>query len=514
MNLGYMSIYGTGGGGGGFPQREAAPRSGGSSSSVSMPRHPPSSQWTQDTALPGTTEGPLAAEFQAALRESAALSSHERCVPEPHSEVLQRARRASAAVTVAASAGTGGGSGSGNAGATTTHTNDPPLLELTLPEVSGHLAALSRDQIGSRVVQAALEGASEEEIEAAFDELKPRLEVLMADQFGNYVVQRMLEAGVASVVGGVVEALHGRVLPFSLHVYGCRVVQKLLEVAPGEDKAAVATELLPYTLHCLGDQNANHVVQKCLETVQPTDDIIEIARVIADNSLTLARHSFGCRSVQRLLQHCSIDAIRSQVIEDTMGSILELTKNQFGNYVVQNLVASGPEDARNRIMAVITPLAASLACHKFASNVMETCLQHCPTHQREALIAELIHPSSIPRSSSTDVNANTATTTTASSGHKRAATTPSLSTVARDQYGNYVLQRALEMAGEEQQEQLVRALIPFLETLRRSGYGKHIAARVAKLASNLDNGDDDDGGDDDEKQGGGDGDGDAVEGVE
>ena len=106
-------------------------------------------------------------------------------------------------------------------------------------------------------------------------------------------------------------------------------------------------------------------------------------------------------------------------------------------------------------MEVILPLSASLACHKFASNVMETCLQQCPVEQRSALIAELIRPSD------------------------RQA--PTLAAVARDQFGNYVLQRALEVATDEEKWQLVMELQPHLEGLRRSGYGKHIASRVSKL---------------------------------
>jgi hypothetical protein len=106
-------------------------------------------------------------------------------------------------------------------------------------------------------------------------------------------------------------------------------------------------------------------------------------------------------------------------------------------------------------MEVILPLASSLACHKFASNVMETCLQQCPEDQRSALIEQFLHPS--------DPQA------------------PTVAGVARDQFGNYVLQRALEVATEEEKWHLVEELQPHLEGLRRSGYGKHIAARVGKM---------------------------------
>lgn len=410
---------------------------------------------SNDIALPGVSEGPEAEIFQAAIRESGALSSYERSSAAAGgggegstNEFLSWVRKTLATLD----GGLGGGAHAASAAAPPTASSS---LVLSLEEMRGNLVALSRDQIGSRVLQTAMEGMNEDDLKLLFEELQPKLEILMADQFGNYVIQRLLESRVESIIMSIGESLKGRVLPFALHVYGCRVVQKALDALPQEHRVELAVELQPFTLHCLSDQNANHVIQKCLETVQPIDGVREMLETIAKHALTLARHSFGCRAVQRLLQYCSIPEVHDGVIDDVLSSILELTKNQFGNYVVQHLVAQGPEDARNAIMEVILPLSASLACHKFASNVMETCLQQCPDEQRSALIAQLIQPS--------DRHA------------------PTLAAVARDQFGNYVLQRALEVATEEEKWQLVMELQPHLEGLRRSGYGKHIASRVSKM---------------------------------
>ena len=106
-------------------------------------------------------------------------------------------------------------------------------------------------------------------------------------------------------------------------------------------------------------------------------------------------------------------------------------------------------------MAEITPITSTLSCHKFASNVMETCLQRCPQKHRSRLIQELLHP--------TDPAA------------------PAVHQVSHDEYGNYVIQRALEVANAEEREALVAALAPHLDSLRRSGYGKHIASRIMKV---------------------------------
>ena len=53
-------------------------------------------------------------------------------------------------------------------------------------------------------------------------------------------------------------------------MYGCRVIQKALESIPLEQQKLVISELEGNVLKCVKDQNGNHVVQKCIETVDPS----------------------------------------------------------------------------------------------------------------------------------------------------------------------------------------------------------------------------------------------------
>ena len=52
-------------------------------------------------------------------------------------------------------------------------------------------------------------------------------------------------------------------------MYGCRVIQKALESIPLEQQKLIISELEGNVLKCVKDQNGNHVVQKCIETVEP-----------------------------------------------------------------------------------------------------------------------------------------------------------------------------------------------------------------------------------------------------
>jgi len=52
-------------------------------------------------------------------------------------------------------------------------------------------------------------------------------------------------------------------------MYGCRVIQKALETIPPEMQVEIVKELDGHVLKCVKDQNGNHVVQKCIECVDP-----------------------------------------------------------------------------------------------------------------------------------------------------------------------------------------------------------------------------------------------------
>lgn len=58
-------------------------------------------------------------------------------------------------------------------------------------------------------------------------------------------------------------------LPLALQMYGCRVIQKALESVSGEQQVEIVRELDGHVLKCVKDQNGNHVVQKCIECVEP-----------------------------------------------------------------------------------------------------------------------------------------------------------------------------------------------------------------------------------------------------
>ena len=172
-----------------------------------------------------------------------------------------------------------------------------------LQDIKGCVVEFSRDQYGSRFIQQKLEEATPEESEMIFQEIHPYAFRLMVDVFGNYVIQKFFEHGTKEQITILGECLQGHVLNLSLQIYGCRVIQKALEVISVDQKAVLVNELIGNVMKCVKDQNGNHVIQKCIECVPP--HLIQfIVEGFTTKVYNLASHPYGCRVIQRILEHC------------------------------------------------------------------------------------------------------------------------------------------------------------------------------------------------------------------
>ncbi|KAJ0764383.1 putative armadillo-like helical, nucleic acid binding NABP, pumilio domain-containing protein [Helianthus annuus] len=324
-----------------------------------------------------------------------------------------------------------------------------------LSEIAEHVVEFSADQFGSRFIQQKLETATTEEKDMVFNEIMPQAYSLMTDVFGNYVVQKFFEHGSATQVRELADQLTGHVLTLSLQMYGCRVIQKAIEVVDLAQQTKMVTELDGHVMRCVRDQNGNHVIQKCIECV-PENAIHFIISTFYDQVVTLSTHPYGCRVIQRVLEHCHDPKTQSLVMDEILKSINMLAQDQYGNYVVQHVLEHGKPHERKCIIDQLTGQIVQMSQQKFASNVVEKCLTFGTPEQRQTLVTEML--------GTTDEN-------------------EPLQVMMKDQFANYVVQKVLETCDDRQLEMILNRIKVHLNALKKYTYGKHIVARVEKLVA-------------------------------
>ncbi|KAL0338776.1 UNVERIFIED_CONTAM: Pumilio6, chloroplastic [Sesamum angustifolium] len=246
----------------------------------------------------------------------------------------------------------------------------------------------SVDQHGSRFIQQKLETCNVEEKASVFKEVVPHASKLMADVFGNYVIQ------------------------------------KALEVIDLEQKSRLVRELDGHVMRCVRDQNGNHVIQKCIESI-PTQNIQFIISSFRGQVAALSTHPYGCRVIQRILEHCDGNTETQFIVDEILDSVCSLAQDQYGNYVTQHVLMRGKPRERSEIIEKLAGSIVQLSQHKFASNVVEKCLEYSDSTAREMLIKEIIGYG--------DKNDN-------------------VLIMMKDQYANYVVQKILEKCSSDQRE--------------------------------------------------------------
>ncbi|XP_023612236.1 pumilio homolog 2 isoform X4 [Myotis lucifugus] len=325
---------------------------------------------------------------------------------------------------------------------------------LQLRDLIGHIVEFSQDQHGSRFIQQKLERATPAERQMVFNEILQAAYQLMTDVFGNYVIQKFFEFGSLDQKLALATRIRGHVLPLALQMYGCRVIQKALESISSDQQviSEMVKELDGHVLKCVKDQNGNHVVQKCIECVQP-QSLQFIIDAFKGQVFVLSTHPYGCRVIQRILEHCTAEQTLP-ILEELHQHTEQLVQDQYGNYVIQHVLEHGRPEDKSKIVSEIRGKVLALSQHKFASNVVEKCVTHASRAERALLIDEVCCQNDGPHSA--------------------------LYTMMKDQYANYVIQKMIDMAEPAQRKIIMHKIRPHITTLRKYTYGKHILAKLEK----------------------------------
>ncbi|CAJ1397050.1 unnamed protein product, partial [Effrenium voratum] len=172
---------------------------------------------------------------------------------------------------------------------------------------------------------------------------------------------------------GQLRALHSgawwsqRVWSLSRDSKGCREVQQVLEEAQEQDeRLAVALELRDgdgadkggvafcpgHVWEALRDPFANYVLQKCI-TVLCRDDLTFVFQELQQKGPEMiqqaARHKYGCRIIQRLLECGPADQV-NDLIDCLLHDAINICAHPYGNYVMQNLLDQSTREQRRRLL--------------------------------------------------------------------------------------------------------------------------------------------------------------------
>jgi len=182
----------------------------------------------------------------------------------------------------------------------------------------------------------------------------------------------------------------GRVWSLSQEAHGCRQVQQALETAPSDaSREALARELSGHILEACKCPHANHVLQKVILLLPSSSLQFVVDEMMAGQITQIARHKYGCRIIQRLVEQSNPSQVL-QLVEKALTDIPSLSRHPYGTYVVQNILQHGSDEHRRQIVKVVVKDIRVLGSEAHGCAVVSAALSHGPDADRAALAQILL----------------------------------------------------------------------------------------------------------------------------
>uniref|UniRef100_A0AC35U850 PUM-HD domain-containing protein n=1 Tax=Rhabditophanes sp. KR3021 TaxID=114890 RepID=A0AC35U850_9BILA len=319
--------------------------------------------------------------------------------------------------------------------------NRNPDIEIVT--LGKQIIEFAQDQHGSRYIQQWLESANEIEKSIVFEQIVDQAEDLATSVFGNYIIQKFFQYGNQDQRTRLIAIIKGNVIELASAMYGCRVIQKAFETVSLKEQLELLHEMKDSIILLIVGQNSNHVIQKVIEKVPPPELQFLVDSFFQENGETVTSLScqpYGCRVIQRILEHCTPEQKRP-ILEEIHNNIETNTCNEYANYVVQHVITHGEQEDVDRIVEEVKNNFLKYSQHKFASNVIEKCLDTNGSHYKNSIINAVC---------------------------------------ADHEYGNFVIQKMLDVADSSHRKKLMNCIKPHISSLKKANYGKHIIAKLEK----------------------------------
>ncbi|KAG1170614.1 hypothetical protein G6F70_006970 [Rhizopus microsporus] len=324
--------------------------------------------------------------------------------------------------------------------------NQDRFVDANVSDFAGRLYDLCKDQNGCRFLQRKIEENANEELDLIFNDIYSHFAELMIDPFGNYLCQKLLEKCNDEQRIQLIQIIRPHLIDIALNMHGTRAIQRLVEcVSTHEQIQYVISALSAHVAPLIKNLNGNHVIQKCLRHLSSEYNQF-IYNAVCKHCVEIASHKHGCCVLQRCLDFATPQQ-KDQLVGEISKHTLVLVQDPFGNYVVQYILDLQVPNYIESINQHFIHHVCTLSIQKFSSNVIEKCIRTASPQTRRLLVHELIECETIDK-------------------------------LVQDSFANYVIQTSLDYADEDQREQLVYRIRPFLSTIRHAPHGKRIYSRI------------------------------------
>ncbi|XP_009797945.2 pumilio homolog 15-like [Nicotiana sylvestris] len=318
-----------------------------------------------------------------------------------------------------------------------------------LPNLGFDVIKMAKNPRSSRLLQNFLQLNNYYYRQRILNEILGSFYEVMIDEFGHAFFLKLVEFCNDEQMELILRTFHINVELFVLTAYkkyGSKSIQMLIKNLKKKPLANYFSEIVSVKLvELMTHRTGRYVVEQCFHVFNERQNEVLYRRIISCFK-ELATNESGCASLNIGI-NCITNPLRKELLEKIANQSGYLANDPWGNYVVQHVLELRDEEISSKIFSQLEKQYLTLAYKKGGSHVVEKCIES----------------SNIGMISVVDV---------------LLADEKSLVHLAKDPFGNYVIQKALKSTkeqGEERRHQaLVRVLMRHASSLLHSKLGKHL----------------------------------------
>ncbi|KAM3328110.1 hypothetical protein P3S68_033572 [Capsicum galapagoense] len=325
-----------------------------------------------------------------------------------------------------------------------------------LPNPGFDVVKLAKNPKSSRILEKLLELNNYHYIQRILNDVLDSFFEVMIDDSGHSFFLKLVEFCNDAQMEQILCTFHLRVDLFAQTAFmrhGSKAIQMLIKSLKKKPLAKYCSEIVSVKLvELMTHRTGRYVVEQCFHVLNEKQNKVLFRRVISCFK-ELATSESGCASLNVCI-NCITNPLKKELLEKIASQSGYFANDPWGNYVVQHVLELGDEEISRKIFSQLEKQYLSLAFKRGGSHVVERCIQS----GKSGMISVV------------DVLLSDAKT---------------LVQLAKDPFGNYVIQKALQSTKEYREETrhqaLARVLMARSSVLVNNNPGKHVIISIRNL---------------------------------
>jgi hypothetical protein len=325
------------------------------------------------------------------------------------------------------------------------------LSKMSPYELAERCHLFSQYQNGCRYLQDFVAGCSKDKnlMKAFFEKVLEHIQELSKGQFSHYFVKKILIFLNEYQILKLIKTLSPVIEDISTNQYGTKVIQDLIDLIKTEKAFFLLLNILtPYIKQLIIDLNGMQIVYKLI-TKYKNVKIIE--NIICTNIVEIANSKKGSNFLIKYFEFAE-EKNSLKIKKYILMNLKDIITDQFGNYVIQCILMNKNSEIVKNFVDEIKINIIFYSNNKFSSNAVEKCFENENIKNdfiKLFMIKEIFEK------------------------------------IILDKFGNYVAQKAIATADDNEKIILIDLLRLLIPVLKNKYFGEKLLSKMEFLYPNF-----------------------------